>query len=536
MKAKQLFYNGKIYTLDAKMPVVSSIAINGDTIVAIGNDELRFQFNDAAEKIDLQKKVVIPGMVDAHAHLQLYTQSMHNVNLTDTGSVHEAIERLKAYRDKNQGAEWIQGWGWRQDDWPDRAFPTTVMIDRVIPDIPVTLTARSGHATWSNSLALARANISRHTPDPSGGEIQRDSAGQPTGLLLDEAMKLVDDIIPPMPIPELAKKMENAIKTINEIGLIGFHDFDGPDSFQALQALKEQSKLSLRVVKHIRSSNLDDAIRLGLHTGFGDDFLRIGSIKIFVDGALGSRTAAMFDPYEGESGNRGIVVTDKEDLIQLARKASISGLNCAVHAIGDRAVHDVLDAYESVRLIEKEHGISVNERRHRIEHVQLIHPDDAARLGTLGIVASMQPTHATSDMYMADKHWGKRAANSYNWRLQLDHGATLAFGSDAPVESVNPFLGIHAAVTRRREDGTPDPMGWRPENNGRLTVQEALHAYTVGPSFAAGLDGRLGRLAPGYLADLLVLNQDLFIVDPMEIVDTKPLSVMIGGKWVVNNI
>lgn len=535
MKASHLLYNGKIHTLDSKAPLVSSMAIDGNTIVAAGNDELRFQFDDAVEKIDLQQKVVIPGMVDAHAHLQLYTQSMHNVNLIDTRSVQEATARIQVFVENNRDTGWIQGWGWCQDDWPDRAFPTAEMIDQVVPDIPVTLTARSGHATWSNSLALARANITRDTPNPSGGEIQRDAGGKPTGVLFDEALKLVQNVIPPMPVAELAAKMEQTIASMNHVGVTGFHDFDGSDSFRALQVLNEQNRLSLRVVKNILVSFLDDAIRLGLHTGFGDDFLRIGSIKIFADGALGSRTGATLEPYEGDTGNRGIVVTEKEELVQFASQASLNGLTCAIHAIGDRAVHDVLDAYESVRMIENEKGISPNSRRHRMEHVQLIHPDDAPRLGKLGIIASMQPIHATSDMYMADQYWGARAAYSYNWRLQLDHGAMLAFGSDAPVETINPFLGIHTAVTRRRADGTPGPNGWRSENNGRLTVQEALHAYTVGPAFAAGLDGKVGRLASSYLADLLILNQDIFSVAPMEIVNTKPLSVMIGGKWITRN-
>ena len=536
MKTNHLFYNGKIHTLDPKKPVVSSMAVEGDKVVAIGNDELRFQFEEAEEKIDLQQKVVIPGMVDAHAHLQLFTQSMHNVNLMDTGSVQEATERIQAYVERNPGVDWIQGWGWCQDDWQDRAFPTAGMIDQVVPGIPVTLTARSGHATWSNSLALTRANISIETPDPAGGEIQRDADGQPTGILLDEALKLVQNSIPPMPVPELARKMEKTIKKMNEFGLTGFHDFDGSDSFQALQLLNEQNRLSLRVVKNILVAFLEDAVRLGLHTGFGDDYLRIGFIKIFADGALGSRTGSMFDPYEGDPGNFGIVVTSREDLVQQASRASLSGFTCAIHAIGDRAVHDVLDAYESVRRLEKEAGIPANLRRHRIEHVQLIQPDDAVRLAKLGLTASMQPIHATSDMYMADKHWGKRAAYSYNWRMQLDLGTLLAFGSDAPVESVNPFLGMHAAVTRRRLDGTPGPMGWRSENDGRLTVQEALHAYTVAPAFAAGLEDKLGKLVPGYLSDLLVLNQDIFSVDPMEIAATRPEAVMIGGNWVLNNL
>jgi predicted amidohydrolase YtcJ len=230
------------------------------------------------------------------------------------------------------------------------------------------------------------------------------------------------------------------------------------------------------------------------------------------------------------------VVTEKEEMIHQASQATLAGLTCAIHAIGDRAVHDVLDAYEVVRNAEKEAGISIENRRHRVEHVQLIHPDDASRLKKLGIIASMQPIHAPSDMYMADLHWGERAANSYNWRLQLNNGTTLVLGSDAPVESPNPFLGIHAAVTRRRLDGSPGLTGWRSENNARLTVQEALHGYTVGPAYAAGREHRLGRLLPGFLADLLVLNQDIFSIDPMAIAETRPLGVMIGGNWMVNNL
>ena len=452
MKADYLLHNGKIHTLDPAQPVVGSLVVHGGKIIAAGNEDLCSQFDSVKERLDLQHRIVIPGLVDAHAHLQLYTQSLHDVNLVDTGSVQEAMERLRAYAAVNPGVQWIQGWGWSQDDWADHAFPTAGMIDSVLSNIPVTLTARSGHATWSNSLAFARANITGDTPHPPGGEIQHDAGGQPTGILLDEAMRLVDAIIPPLPIHELAEKMEATIRSMNEAGLTGFHDFDGPDSFQALQVLKQQNRLSLRVVKHILVAYLEDAIRLGVHTGFGDDFLRMGAIKIFADGALGPRTGAMLEPYEGEPDNRGIVVTGKEDLIQVITKASLAGFPCAIHAIGDRAVHEVLDAYEAVRRIEKDAGIAPKSRQHRIEHVQLIHPEDVGRLKRLEITASMQPIHATSDMYMADTHWGKRAAYGYNWRTHLEQGTNLAFGSDAPVESVNPFLGIHAAVTRRRVD------------------------------------------------------------------------------------
>lgn len=536
MKADHLLFNGRIHSMDPAQPEASCMLIHAGRIVALGGDELLSSVGDAAEKIDLQGRVVIPGMVDSHAHLALYTRSMHDVDLMDTRTVEEALERIRTYAHKYPQTAWIQGWGWCQDDWPDRRFPTAEMIDRVVPDIPVTVTARSGHSTWSNSLAFRRAHLGKDTPDPAGGEIQRDALGNPTGILLDEAHKLVHDVIPPMPIPELADKMELTIRSMNAMGVTGFHDFDGADSFRALQVLHAEGRLSLRVTKNILVRYLDEALDMGLRGGFGDDFLRIGSIKIFADGALGSRTGATFEPYEGEPGNRGLIVTDQEDLVQMAHKATLGGFSCAIHAIGDRAVHNVLDAYESVRKIEAENGISRLSRRHSLEHVQLIHPQDAPRLGQLGITASMQPIHATSDMYMADNHWGDRAAYSYNWRLQLDHGARLVFGSDAPVESVNPFLGLHAACTRRRLDGSPGPQGWRSENNGRLTLQEALQAYTVGPAWAAGLEDRLGRLVPGCLADLLVLNQDLFSVDPMEIATTRPVAVMLDGKWIVNEM
>ena len=343
----------------------------------------------------------------------------------------------------------------------------------------------------------------------------------------------MERIVPKLTVDELANRMQETINLINQQGLTGLHDNDGADCFQALQILHEKNALSLRVIKNLPVPLIDHALEVGLRWGFGDDFLRIGGVKIFADGALGSRTAALFAPYEGEPENFGIIVTEKEDIIDIVQRSSLAGIPSAIHAIGDRAVHDVLDAYETVRKIEQSNGILPDSRRHRIEHVQLIHPKDASRLAELGVIASMQPIHATSDMLMADQCWGNRSAYSYNWRLQLNHGAQLAFGSDAPVEAINPFLGIHAAVTRRRLDGSPSPAGWRSENNGCLTVDEAVRAFTLGPAIAAGQERKMGRLTSGYLADLLVLNQDIYTIDPMTIAETRPIFVMIGGKWVV---
>jgi predicted amidohydrolase YtcJ len=287
--------------------------------------------------------------------------------------------------------------------------------------------------------------------------------------------------------------------------------------------------LGLRVVKNINAPFIEHAHELGIRWGFGDEWLRIGGLKIFADGALGPRTAHMIEPYEGEPDNYGIVVTDKEVIYELVSTASAAGLPSTIHAIGDRAVHDVLDVYEAVRGEEAARGIPRSARRHRIEHVQLIHQDDAHRLGELEIIASMQPIHATSDYEMADRYWGPRARLSYNWRLQLEAGAVLAFGSDAPVEPFDPLLGIFAAVTRRRPDGTPGRDGWFPEQ--RLDMHTALRGFTQGPAYAAGMERDLGMLAPGFLADLVVLDRDLFAIPPEEILAARVLGTMIGGEW-----
>ena len=352
------------------------------------------------------------------------------------------------------------------------------------PDNPVFLTVKSFHAAWLNSSALKLAGINGSTPDPSNGQIQRDQQGLPTGILLEGAVKLAEEVrSKPDPVI-LADRLQQVIGDLWKMGLTGVHDFDQRSCFQALQILKERGGLQFRVVKSIPLDLLPQAAAIGLRTGFGDDMLRIGSVKLFADGALGPHTAAMLDPYVDEPKNRGILFLDNEQLFEHGRLAVESGLSLAVHAIGDRAIHEVLDGLS--RLREYEHDHSLPKYRHRIEHVQTIHPDDAGRLGRLGVIASMQPSHAPSDMIVADRSLGGRAAFSYAWRTQLENGAILVFGSDAPVEKPNPFAGIHAAVTRRRADGSPGEQGWYPQQ--KLSVAEALEAFTTGPAYAAGME------------------------------------------------
>jgi predicted amidohydrolase YtcJ len=319
------------------------------------------------------------------------------------------------------------------------------------------------------------------------------------------------------------------------MGLTGVHDFDQSRCFSALQVLHRGHELKLRVLKSIHLEDLPHAVEIGLRSGFGDDILRIGSVKMFSDGALGPHTAAMLQPYNDDPLNDGILMMDAEALFEHGCLAVGNGISMAVHAIGDRANRVVLDAYAKLREFERFLPFTYqNHLRHRIEHVQVIHPDDISRFSELYIIASMQPIHATSDMLMSDRCWGDRSAYAYAWRSQLSSHVPLAFGSDAPVESPNPFWGIHAAVTRKRADGTPSAQGWYPEQC--LSVDEALHAYTTGAAYAAGMEDRLGKLAPGYLADLLILNKNPYTCAPEELLTTQPMATMVGGEWVYSQL
>ncbi|MBN1121977.1 MAG: amidohydrolase [Anaerolineae bacterium] len=539
MNTDIILYNGRIYTQQTDRPWVSALAVHEGRIVAHGDDdELRPVMTPGSEAVDLGQRLVIPGLVDAHVHLAWYADFLRDVDLTRASSARHAAELVGKRARQTPPGEWVHGRGWSQERWPDHTFPTAVILDECVPDHPVSLDAQSGHALWVNSLALARSSITASTPDPTGGRIARDESGRPTGVLLENAMELVTRMIP-RPTPEqMIDRMKEALARANRAGLTGVHDFDGALAFQVFQILKASGDLSLRIVKNIPIDLLDHAVELGLRWGFGDDLLRIGGVKQFADGALGSRTAWMLAPFEDNPDNLGISTTGPQILLDNARRASIAGLPSAIHAIGDRAVREVLDIYEMLRREEAARGILPNQMPHRIEHVQLIDPDDIPRLAKLGIIASMQPIHATSDMEMADRYWGDRADHAYDWRSQLDAGAVLAFGSDAPVEPIEPLGNIQAAVTRRRSDGAPGPSGWRSraDSSGRLTVEEALRGFTIGPAIAAGMGDRCGRLAPGYLADLTVLGQDIFTRDPMTIGETEVLAVMVNGRWVFTDL
>ena len=523
-----LLTNALIYTLDSWQPRAAAIAIDEGRILAVGaTDQLLAEFGGRFETEDLPGLVLLPGLTDAHLHLQQYAQELDMVDC-ETNTKAECLWRVAERARQTPPGEWIRGSNFNHNAWPDGAG-TATNLDTVAPNNPVYIVQKSHHAAWVNHLALKAADLNLASPDPTGGRLGRLVDGALDGNLYENAMDLVTRVIPKPTVEQISQVIRQALPRLWQVGLTGVHDFDRRDCFSALQLLHARGELKLRVLKSIPLDDLPLAVGLGLRSGFGDDMLRIGPIKAFMDGALGPQTAAMLSPYEGTTDDRGILMMDAEELFDHGRLAAENGLNMAVHAIGDHAVHEVLNAYEQLRSYERERLDSPG-LRHRIEHVQVIHPMDSGRLAELDVIASMQPIHATSDMVMADRYWGARSELAYAWRAQLQVGAHLALGSDAPVESPNPFLGLHAAVTRRRADGSPGEQGWYPAQ--RLTVLEALQGFTTGAAYAARMEDRLGILAPGYLADLIVLDTDPFSCDPHELRFIRPIRTMLGGEWV----
>ena len=528
----QILHNAKIYTLNDEQPNATALVIDDHAphagrVLAVGEDkDILKEFGGRGKAQDMEGAVILPGLTDAHIHFKNFSLNLQKVDLFGA-SKEECIQRVAKRAKETPPGTWIEGHGWNQNDWPE-GFPNAADLDAVTPDHLVYLTQVSLHSAWVNTAALKAAGIAAETPNPPNGEIQRDESGNPTGVLLETAAELADKIIPEPSMEEYLQAVQAGQEALWQMGITGVHDYDRIVCFTILQNFHQRGGLKLRVFKTLPLERLENALEVGLRSGFGDDILWIGGIKIFMDGALGPQTAAMLQPYIGEPENKGMLFMDGEELFEIGRKASSGGLSLAVHAIGDAANHETLKGFAQLRGFEKSEGLA--HPRHRIEHVQLLHRDDLDKLANLDLIASMQPIHATSDMVMADAFWGDLSQYGYAWRTLLDNGTRMAFGSDAPVDSANPFHGIHAAVTRRRADGSPGPEGWYPE--GRIKIEEALNAYTIGPAYAAGMEDRLGQLAPGFLADLVILDTDPFTCQPEEIREIKPKATMVGGDVV----
>ncbi|MBN1642572.1 MAG: amidohydrolase [Anaerolineae bacterium] len=523
MQVDTVLYNARIYTMDQRHPRASALAIDGERIVALGGDELCTDLAPA-RAIDTGGRTVIPGMIDAHLHFTSYSLRLDQIEIYELPTLEQTLMRVAARAAGTAPGTWIRSGGWNCNLWRGGAFPTRYDLDRVAPTHPVALSSKDGHSLWVNSMALELAGITAATPDVAGGSIFRDASGAPSGILQENAIGLVRQVIPEPTFQERLAACRRGIQHAHRVGLTGVHNCEGEAALAVFQELARSGELTLRVLAHIPAAQLDAAIALGIQDGLGDAWLRLGGIKAFSDGALGSRSAWMIEPYEDDPGNWGIPTMTREELAMLVARANAAGLSVAVHAIGDAANRAVLDAIEGAQ------DVARPRLHNRIEHVQALHPDDLPRLAQLGVIASMQPIHATADIDIAERHWGARSATAYAWRSLLNEGTTLAFGSDAPVENIAPLVGIHAAVTRRRADGYPGPEGWYPEQ--ALTVEEAVYAYTMGAAYASGEEQIKGSLTRGKLADLVLLERDIMTIDPIEIVDTPVAATVVGGQFV----
>lgn len=525
-----ILYNGPIYTLDPQQPIARAVAIRDGRILAVGT-EGRVQAAAAggrSEGINLQGRAVVPGLTDAHVHILMQGQASQEVQLGGAPSLDEALQRIVSRLRSLPADAWLHGGGWDHQLWGGR-WPGRIELDAVCANRPAALARKDGHSLWVNSRALELAGITDETPNPPGGQIQRTRDGEATGILIETAMDLVRAVMPPPTDDERLEALRIALREALSYGITSLHippgtdPSNGPITLRDLQTLRERDALNTRCLVHLAGAHLDYAIELGLHSGLGDHWLRIGGLKLFADGSLGSESAEMLTHYEGRR-HFGIAVIEQHELEAIVARANAGGISVVIHAIGDAANRKVLDAIEKARPTAGKLILP-----NRIEHCQVLHPKDIPRFAKLGVIASMQPIHCTSDMEMADSLWGPRCAHAYAWREILDSGATLAFGSDAPVESMNPWLGLHAAVTRQRPEGLPQG-GWYPEQC--LSVTEALSAYCHGPALCSGEQAEKGRIAPGMLADLAVLTGDPFRSAPGNLHAITAAMTIVDGRVV----
>ncbi|NLV75284.1 MAG: amidohydrolase [Chloroflexi bacterium] len=509
-----LLENARIYrTADDPRPASVLLADCG-RVTYVGDDPSAYgRLGPNAERRDLGGATVVPGLADAHLHLAWIAEGLSEVD-TELPALAEALAAVRAHAQGLPEGAWLVGYGWNHHAWGGE-WPTAALLDAVSAGHPAILAAKSGHAAWVNTAALALAGITAATPDPAGGQIVRASDGSPNGILLETAAEAVYRVIPPTPPALRLAAMRKALSHLAGLGFTCVHDMDGAKSFAELQALDAAGELPLRIVHQLREQELEGALAMGLRSGFGSERLMIGALKLFMDGALGARTAWMLAPYEGEASYAGMSAADPAAVREAIRRANAGGIACAVHAIGDRAVRQLLDDFEQV---------GSRALRNRIEHLQCIDRDDLPRLGALNLAASMQPLHASSDRLMAERHWGARCAASYAWRTVAHSGAVLALGSDCPVETADPLRGLYAARTRRNAEGEGS---WYPAEC--LSAAEALRGYSWGPAWAAGQEHWLGTLQPGMAVDATILSGDPLTCPPAELLEMRVLGTLVGA-------
>jgi predicted amidohydrolase YtcJ len=525
--ADLILTNARIYTVDERRPHGEAMAIGGGRVRFVGSQRGALALKGPRTRVvDLDGRTVIPGMVDAHAHLLGLGMALRTVDLTGTKSYDEVIARVAARAREAPAATWILGRGWDQNDWSDTRFPSHEALSRAVPEHPVYLTRVDGHAALVNARAMAAANLTAAATNPEGGRIERLANGAPSGVLVDRAMGLVARAIPPAPREEVRAATLAAVKEANRWGLTGIHDAGvGRETIDVYEELARERRYTLRNYVMIRSDDatLDHYIKRGPQSALHDGRLWIRAIKISADGALGSRGAALLEPYSDSPEHSGLVTTPRERIEQVAVRALRAGFQLNVHAIGDRANRIVLDAFEAAL-----GTVPTADHRFRIEHAQILHYADIPRFAQLDVIPSMQASHQTSDMYWAGNRLGPtRLLGAYAWRALLETGVIIPNGSDFPVEAVNPLISFHAAVSRQDERNWPTG-GWFAEQ--RMTREEALKSMTLWPAIAAFQEADYGSLAPGKVADFVVLDQDIMSVAPERILATRVIATYLAGR------
>jgi predicted amidohydrolase YtcJ len=500
--------NGLIRTMDPALPVARSLAIAGELVA--GGVSAHEAALPGPDRVDLGGRCVVPGFTDSHVHFPTWALAQGEVRLEDTSSLEEAVARVRDAL-PSVGGTWLRGRGWRSGDWSPAREPTKHDLDAIAPDLPVALMARDSHSVWLNSAALARANGDLQVP---GGVVELDERGEPTGVLREESCWHFRDRYIETGDDEYVEAMRSGMKLAASRGVTAVHDKDGwLGALRLWQQLDAEGSLIQRVWQSLPAEKADELAGVDVRSGLGSSLLRLGYLKAFMDGTLGSQTARMLD-------GSGVEITSREALEDFIRSAARAGFPIAVHAIGDLANREALDAFEATRAEWQPLGL-----RPRIEHAQLLAPEDLPRFAELGVAASVQFSHAPSDRDLADRFWGDSTSEPYAFRSLLDSGAVLANGSDAPIEELDPLLGIRAGVARTLDDRDP----WRADQ--ALTVEQALHASTVAPAWLARDERRRGKLLPGYLADLVVLDRDPLACEPEELAEIQVVATMLGGSW-----
>jgi len=517
--------DAKVWTGDPDRPWAEAVATHGETITAVGSvADIAAFIGDDTEVISVAGSMLVPGMIDTHVHFITGGSGLAAVQLRDAATPEEFAARIGAFAKTLKPGEWILNGNWDHENWGGE-LPRRDWIDAVTPENPVWINRLDGHMSLANSLALELADVDADTPDVAGGEIVRDESGAPTGVLKDNAMGLIDAAVPAPGEEQLDREARAAMAHVASNGVTSVHDMAGWDSLAAYRRAKANGELTTRIYSVMPLQHWQQLRDEVSRNGRGDNWLRIGGLKGFMDGSLGSHTAAFFEPFTDAPDDRGLLINDLDDMRSWIGSADEAGLHVMVHAIGDRAIRSLLDIYLDVAESNGE-----RDRRFRVEHAQHIHPHDIARFGVQGVIASMQPYHAIDDGRWADKVIGtERAKTTYAFRSLIESNAHVAFGSDWFVAPATPLEGIYAAVTRRTLDGA-NPDGWVPGQ--KITVEQALKSYTSEAAYASFEQDVKGMLKPGMLADFVLLDRDITAIPPEEIADTEVLRTVVGGRVV----